>query len=971
MIGQLLSSTNYKASEITMVNIMKDRSMFTSKLSHLSFCVLTALTSQAVFAAEETQEQEEIERISITGSNIKRATDVSTLPITAMTAKDIENTAAMTGDELLRSIPQMGSVNFGETTGSSNVNDARGDVGSFNLRGLGAGNTLVLLNGRRMVNHPGTQSKKGANKVPVNTVNSNTLPVSGLRSLDVLRDGAAAIYGSDAIAGVVNYAIDSNYVGNKLSLRYGQSQGTPLNETTFSYLGGLELNDGLSNLVGSVTVYNREGMRATERPYAASHDRREYPGLPEEFVGDTQLDNRSTETPWGEFNSDSLGKFHLQPDTMSGCVDSPLDVEGVCVDKGSTGRDLRFDRGTTRPLSSDVKRFNFYTSFTHEINDDLEFFAEGIYYQAELSNYSEQNHGGSKHQFNVAADAFYNPFGEEVTVRKYRPVDIGPRTVVVDDTSYRALAGLRGYMGDWEWESAAFYSEAETNDTSRRVDVNAFAAAANSTDESTAYNVFGGADVNNPNTIGNVPIVPASISDQFVVNSHVDSKTSLASIDFKASNSELFEMPAGDAGIAVGIEFRRETYISDRDQYVDGSKPFTDAYGVVNDSSLYGSSSTSDASASRNIGSAFAEMILPLIDSGDQYAEMQLAARYENFSDAGDALKPKIALFYKPTNWVSLRASYAGGFKVPGLQQSADNSNMPRRSTKYDPVLDEDYPIIDNRLGNSDLKSEDSVNTSFGIIFEPLDNLTFTIDAWNIEQENLVFLTPYDTVIAYDYVLREQGSSEPSVIRGSDGAVSEVRNKYQNASKQELAGLDFGIVYDFDTAIGDFQFNVNAAYLSKYDVSVDDTSAKVLEAQQDLDTYPNLADVEVAGVGDQILQNGSPEWRAKTSLNWKLNNWGAGVSLDYVSEFIDTSTNYTDEDGEKVYLPIDSFTTVNIYASYKFTEDNFLDGTYIRLGVRNVGDEEPPLADEFWHGYFGDYHSNRGRYMYMNLSKSF
>lgn len=972
MIEQLLSPTNYKASEITMVNIMKDRSMFTSKLSHLSFCVLTALTSQVAFAAEEVKEkEEEIERISITGSNIKRATDVSTLPITAMTAKDIENTAAMSGDELLRSIPQMGSVNFGETTGSSNVNDARGDVGSFNLRGLGAGNTLVLLNGRRMVNHPGTQSKKGANKVPVNTVNSNTLPVSGLRSLEVLRDGAAAIYGSDAIAGVVNYAIDSNYVGNKLSLRYGQSQGTPLNETTFSYLGGLELNDGLSNLVGSVTVYNREGMRATERPYAASHDRREYPGLPEEFVGDTQLDNRSTETPWGEFDSDTLGKFHLQPDTMSGCVDSPLDVEGVCVDKGSTGRDLRFDRGTTRPLSSDVKRFNFYTSFTHEINNDLEFFAEGIYYQAELSNYSEQNHGGSKHQFNVAADAFYNPFGEEVTVRKYRPVDIGPRTVVVDDTSYRALAGLRGYMGDWEWESAAFYSEAETNDTSRRVDVNAFAAAANSTDESTAYNVFGGADVNNPNTIGNVPLVSSSISDQFVVNSHVDSKTSLASIDFKASNSELFEMPAGDAGIAVGVEFRRETYLSDRDQYVDGSKPFTDAYGVVNDSSLYGSSSTSDASASRNIGSAFAEMILPLIDSGDQYAEVQLAGRYENFSDAGDAFKPKVALFYKPTNWISLRASYAGGFKVPGLQQSADNSNMPRRSTKYDPVLDDDYPIIDNRLGNSDLKSEDSVNTSFGIIFEPLDNLTFTIDAWNIEQENLVFLTPYDTVIAYDYVLRQQGSSEPSVIRGADGAVSEVRNKYQNASKQELAGLDFGIVYDFDTAIGDFQFNVNAAYLSKYDVSVDDTSAKVLEAQQDLDTYPNLADVEVAGVGDQILQNGSPEWRAKTSLNWKLNNWGAGVSVDYVSEFIDTSTNYTDDDGEKVYLPIDSFTTVNIYASYKFTEDNFLDGTYIRLGVRNVGDEEPPLADEFWHGYFGDYHSNRGRYMYMNLSKTF
>jgi len=971
MIRLKLNLTNYKTSEITMVSVMKDRAIFKSKISHLSLCVLTALTSQAVFAEEAVEvKEEEVERISIIGSNIKRATDISTLPVTAMTAADIENTAAMTGDELLRSIPQMGSVNFGETTGSSNVNDARGDVGSFNLRGLGAGNTLVLLNGRRMVNHPGTQSKKGANKVPVNTVNSNTLPVSGLRSLEVLRDGAAAIYGSDAVAGVVNYALDSDYVGNKLSLRYGQSQGTPLNETTFSYLGGLELNDGRSHLVGSVTMYNRNGMMATERPYAASHDRREYPGLPEEFIGDTQLDNRSTDTPWGEFNSDSLGRFHLQPDTMSGCVDSPLGVEGVCVDKGSTGRDLRFDRGTTRPLSSDVQRFNLYTNFTHEINEDLEFFAEGIYYQAELSNQSEQNHGGSKHQFTVGADAFYNPFGEEVIVRKYRPVDIGPRTVVVDDTSFRVLAGLKGYMGDWEWESAAFYSEAETNDTSRRVDVNAFAAAANSTDESTAYNVFGGADINNPNTIGNIPLVSSAISDQFLIDAHVDSKTSLASIDFKVTNSEFFEVPAGDAGVAMGIEYRRETYSSDRDQYVDGSRPFTDAYGVVNDSSLYGSSATSDASASRNIGSAYAELIVPLIDSGDQYAEVQLAARYENFSDAGDALKPKIALFYKPTEWVSLRASYAGGFKVPGLQQSADNSSMPRRTSKYDPVLDDTYAIIDNRLGNSNLKSEDSVNTSLGIIFEPIENLTFTIDAWNIEQENLVFLTPYETVIAYDYVLRQQGSSEPTVIRGADGTVSEVRNQYINASDQELSGLDFGIVYDFETSIGDFEFSANAAHLTKYEVAVDNISAQVLTAKEDLTTYPNLEDVNVAGVGDQILQNGNPEWRGKASLNWKLNEWGAGISVNYVSEFIDTSTSAKVDD-ETVFLPIDSFTTVDAYASYRFADDSALEGAYIRLGVRNLADEEPPLADEFWHGYFGDYHSNRGRYVYMNISKSF
>ncbi|MCJ8295468.1 MAG: TonB-dependent receptor, partial [Colwellia sp.] len=950
---------------------MRDKSIFKSKLSHLSLCVLTALSSQVAFAAEKAEiKEEEIERISVVGSNIKRAADVSTLPITVMSASDIENSAAVSGDELLRSIPQMGSVNFGETTGSSNVNDARGDVGSFNLRGLGAGNTLVLLNGRRMVNHPGTQSKSGANKVPVNTVNSNTLPVSGLRSLEVLRDGAAAIYGSDAIAGVVNYALDSEYVGSKVSLRYGESQGTPLNETTFSYLGGLELNEGRSNLVGSVTIYNRNGMMATERPYSASHDRRQYPGLPEEFVGDSQLDNRSSDTPWGEFSSSSYGTFHLQPETMGDCdaggadgASAALGLDGVCVVgetvSGSAGSkpggDVKFDRGTTRPLSSDAQRINFYTHFTHQVNDDVEFFAEGIYYQAELTSQSEQNHNGSKHRFNIAADAFYNPFDEQVTLKKYRPTDIGPRTVTVDDTSYRVLAGFKGYMGDWDWESAAFYSAAETNDVSTRIDINAFEKAVNSTDESTAYNVFGGGDINNPNTIGSRQLVSTSITDQFLIKAHTDSTTSLASIDFKASNSEIFEMPAGDAGIALGVEYRYEDYTSDRSKYVDGSLPFTDYKGVVNESSLYGSSATTDASASRSVTSVFAELILPLIDSGDQYAEVQLAARYENFSDGGDALKPKVALFYKPTNWLSMRASYAGGFKVPGLQQSSEEASMPRRSSKYDPVVDDTYQVIDNRQGNSNLKPEDSVNTSFGLIFEPLENLTFTVDYWNIEQENLVFLAPYETVLAHDYILRvDGGAGNPNVIRDEDLIASQVNNQYLNASSQELSGLDFGVVYDFETSFGDFEFNVNAAYLTKYETSVDSLSATVLEAQKDLVKYPNLEDVEVAGVGDLIKQDGNPEWRAKSSLNWRFNGWGAGVSLNYVSEFVDTSTNATVDD-EKVFLPIDSFTTVDVYGSYKVSNDTLLDGSYIRIGVRNIGDEEPPVADNYWHGYSGDY----------------
>lgn len=954
---------------------MKNKDITQHKVTYLSLCLLAALTPQLLQAAEtqKIEKEDEVERISIVGSNIKRATDVSTLPVTSMTADDIANTAAVTGDDLIRSIPQMGSINFGESTGSANVNGARGDVGGVNLRGLGPSNTLVLLNGRRLVNHPGTQAAKFGGAVPVTTVNSNTLPVSGLRSLEVLRDGAAAIYGSDAIAGVVNYALDSDYVGHKVSLNYGKSQGTPLDETTFSYLGGLEFNNGRSHLTGSITAYKRNGMMATERPYSASHDRRNYPGLPEEFVGDTQLDNRSTDTPWGEFSTSTLGTFHLQPDIFSGCVDSPLTVEGVCVDQGTPGRDddVRFDRGTTRPLSSDVDRTNLYAHLTHEINSDLTFFSEAIYYKAQLSQSSEQNQGGSAHQFIVGADAFYNPFGEDVIVKKYRPVNIGPRHVNVDDTSFRVLAGLEGYFGDWEWNSAAFYSEAETDDSGERVDANAFAAAANSTTEDGAYNVFGGGDVNNPNTVGNIPILPKSQTDAFTTVQHRISKTSLASIDFKASNSELFSVPAGEAGAAVGVEYRRESFEDDRDSLQDGTFPFVDAYGVTNLSSLYGSSATLDSKADRNVFSAFAELLIPLIDTDSQYAEIQLAARYEDYSDAGDALKPKVALFWEPAEWISFRASYAGGFRAPGLQQTTDDI-LPRRNSFSDPLNgNESYEIVENRSGNADLVTEDDTNISFGIVFKPTENLTLTIDSWKIKQEDLVSIVATSTLIDLDYISRTDGGlGYVGVNRDENGIITSVDNKYQNAAKQELEGIDFSLIFDFDTDFGNFEFTTNAAYLSKYEVSIDSLSAQVIAAAA-TGNYPNLESGNPSGVGDQIMRNGSPEWKARTSLNWKRDQWGAGISANYVGEFFDTSTSYNNDAGETIYLPVDSFTTIDVFASYQFSESSSLDGMKVRIGARNITDEEPPLTDDFWHGYAGDYHSNRGRYLYLNLSKSF
>ncbi|WP_299074043.1 TonB-dependent receptor [uncultured Paraglaciecola sp.] len=946
---------------------MKITKQFKTTRSLLTLSIFAALSGLSVTAnAQTTNEQEQsVEKIQVLGSNIKANRDIGALPVTIMTAADIEDTAAMSGDELIRSIPQMGEVSFGASTGNGGVNDARGDVSSINLRGVGTGNTLTLLNGRRLVTHPGTQSE---NFVPVSTVNANALPVSGLRSLQILRDGAAAIYGSDAVAGVINYQLNDDYTGNKVSLSYGGSEGTDLNELTFNYLTGFDFNDGKSHLTASLSYYDRSGMMASERSYSASHDLRDYPTLPEDFIGDTQLDNRTTATPWGDFTSDSLGRFHLQPDTNSGCV---TDLgNGICADSGSFPRDLRFDRGTTRSLVSDVDRLNLYTYLVHELDNNMDLFSEVTYYSATAKRTREQTHNLTAQRFSISENAAFNPFGEDVTLRSYRAVDTGPRNVEVDDTSFRILAGIKGDFGDWDWESAAFYTKAKTEDVANRIQASAFQAAVNNTDPALAYNIFTGGDINNPNA-GDSTLNPQSVIDQFMVNVSRDAETSLASVDFKVSNSGIWSAPAGDVGVAMGLEFRRETYEDDRDDLLDGSVPFVDQNtGVtLTNSDVLGSSPTPDSKASRNISSAFVEFIVPILDTGSQYAEVQLAARYENFSDVGDALKPKIAAFWEPADWLSLRASYAGGFRAPGLPQ-VSAEGVPRSNSLYDPVLDTSYGIVDIRSGTTDLKPENDENTSFGIVLEPLDGLTVTVDSWKIEQDELVGILPGASHLLYDSLLRSQGSNNSAVIRDAvTNEVVHINNDYLNLGVRTIEGIDFSVNYDWATDIGKWSFAFNAANLQKFEQNADAISAQLIAAQEAGD--PSVpADRTVAGAGDLIKENGRPEWRARASLTWRHKQWGAGINGNYVSEIIDTSTTAT-INGVVTTLPIDSFARVNVYLDYRFQEEGYLEDSKVRFGIRNIADKEPPLADELAHGYFGSLHSNRGRYLYMNFSKDF
>lgn len=968
--------------------------------------VSAAATLSVETLAQEDAAEEVVEELIVVGSQIRGADVQGTLPVSVLNVADIEATGALSGQELLRMIPQIGETNFNESV-TTGVNAARGDVGSINLRGLGTGNTLVLINGRRMVLHPGTQTESF---VPVVTANSNTLPVRALARVEVLRDGASAIYGTDAVAGVVNYVMRDDYEGFELNANYGNESDTGMSQFVIDGAAGFNFNGGASNLTITGSFATRDGIMASEKSFAADADLRPRVAGDPLFEGDTQLDGRSTATQWGQFQYDGdIGRLHIRPRSLVRDNGSTLEEadcsfllndENICLDGGSGDRALRLNRNAARTLISDRDRTNLFAFFNHEFDNSVELFAEAGYYHAKTNRVWEAASNLSNGRFEVPADYYWNPLGPVTfddgrvnpnrlpgldpavvpvegvgfQLRSFRPLDTGPRQVEVTNQSVRLLAGLRGSFGsDWDWETAVLYSEADTEDrTNNRLSSTLFQQQL-LLDTPDAYNVFTGGDINNVTAPVAPNPNPQSAIDPMRITVNRNSETSITLADFKVSNPALFSLPGGEAGIGLGIEFREEDFTEDRDPRSDGTISFTDAITgeLVNVSDMVGSSASPDATGSRDVTSAYVEFLLPLLADlpAVQSLDMQLAARYEDFSDVGSITKPRVAVSWFPIQSLQIRAAYSEGFRAPNLVQIHQGA-LSVVNTRLDPALTDpvtgdvpSYQIQEIRVGNADLEPEESENRSIGLVWSATDNFFVTLDFWNIEQDGVVGIFGGQNHLLLDNVLRQQGSSSPFVEReatndGSLGQVNVVFDRYLNFQPREIEGYDFSINWAIDVGASNFDLKFNAARLTKFNQQAGPFQQILIDAGE-----------PVQNVGDLVQQEFRPEWRSTFLATWMMNQWGAGLSANYVGEVFDIQTVAdSDTDNPDAPLPVDSLLRVNAHVDYRL-ESDFAD-TRLRLGVRNLFDEDPPLADEAF-GYEGALHSWMGRYLYVDVNVRF
>ncbi len=993
--------------------------------------------------------------VVIVGTQIVGARPTDALPVTVIGEEELDAIAASSGDDLFRSIPQLGDVAFNTTRTIGSLNDARGDTASINLRALGTGNTLVLLNGRRMVNHPGTQAE---NLVPVVTVNTNSIPTMGVSQVQVLLDGASAIYGADAVAGVVNTVLKRDLEGFTLDLTYGTEDGASADELTAAAEFGVSSDDGRTNLSVLASYFTRDPIFARDRDWTANSDLRSR--LPADWANDAaaaSFNNTSITSAWGIFDrfstgnilvngtavTNAAGQFHVRPTSLGGCATAL--TPDTCIATTSTRpQDTRYDVNQDATVSNGVDRYNAFAFLNHEFDGGLELFAEGGVYLADSVGYRESAPMLGAVPIVVPASNYYNPFGNAGSPNRlpgyagpgldlvlgsltgtaaYRPIDAGPRKTEVENLSSRALLGLRGDWDGWDWESAILYSSAASEDKENRVSNTLFQQAlARSTPD--AYNPFSGGCTADLSAGDCTPSQVAAIQS-ITVPVYRRNNTSIASWDFKLSRPDLFSIWAGDVGAAVGVEARRETFKDDRDPRQDGTAIFTDIISGLTTNDLMGNNLTLDTSGSRTIQSAYAEFQVPLVSPEmniplAQSVDMQLAIRHENFDTFGGVTKPKVALSWRPYDFLMFRSSWSEGFRAPNLQQQYE-TGLLRSNNRSDlirceaavrqaenagqppPVFTTNcsagvpgtvQPVTSNRAGSAALQPEESTNTTFGLVVEstflPEDwgSLSFTADWWRVEQENVIGIFGDDNHILLDYVLRQAcgvdvsaaGCTNPAVIRNAPdaddvsafantglaavGDIVMVEDNYLNLDQRNVEGVDLGLYYALDnTPLGDFSFRINAAYLADFYQEIS-PAGRVINAAAAAGDIPSQ--LSVGGQGDLVRDFGRPEWRYTSTLTWRKDAWGGGWFTSYVGDvYDDFIVNSVTNDP----WIIDEYQTHNLYVQYEFDHDSD-SPTRLRLGVRNITDETPPLADTNY-GYLGDLHSPQGRFFYVNARKTF
>ena len=965
---------------------------------------------------------DEVEEIVVTGSQIKGAKITGSLPVSILSSADIEALGVDSGDDLIENIVEQGQNYFTEAEDASGgVNASRGDMGAYNLRNLGVGNTLTLLNGRRLVSSPGYQTELiGGDYVPTTSVNSNLIPVTGIERLEILRDGASAIYGADAVAGVINNVLQQDFEGLTVRSKVIAYDHFATEDIKTTVKWGSFFNDGATNVSIFFDHYDRGNINAQEDPRWGAGDHRPFVDDDSPWKTSTSFRNLSSNSLYGQFDmvkssehgssnplnhvfTDSNGEFEVFPLGDPRCNNRAsqdgaiFDTGyGTCIAQDGNGA-IRANFWGKTDVRSELERMNVVMFINHDMGNGTESFTELSFYTSESDRIAHPSYAFSSSKHRVGADNYwlnslrfdgtvdgttYSEFlfaGYQLYMDNYR-YEERQRLVNVKKDTYRFLQGFRGSTGDWDWETAFVTSKATSDDvTSNRMSNNLLKEALNDA-TAAAYNPF---SANNY----------ATNIERTLIDVYRKGSSELTMFDFKMSNNELWTLPAGDVGLLLGFELRDEEMDDDRDPRLDGTITYTDyegdTYPLVAD--VLNSSPTGDVSGSRDVTSFFAELQIPVAESVD----MQVAVRNEDFSDFGNATVGKLAVGWQAAPWISLRASVSTAFRAPNIIQ-VNEKTVVRSGTRYDRaafqvnavqsvenVIDSDsrYTIQRMATGASGLDAEESDNTSFGFVLTPTDNLLVTVDTWTIEKDKTIGLFGRENQTVNDMLLRfangtnncDTFAGDPLVVREAPdegdaagfaaagvcpfGDIKYIQNDYTNMALRTVEGTDVGVYYNFESNYGDFDVRYYGTFLDKFEQKASGDFAD-LQAKKDSGEIPES--IPLKGFGDLLGKDGVYDNKHSVRVSWDKGPYRVSLTGLKKGSFEQTSLGL--KNGVAYVVP--SMTTMNLTMSYNF--DLRGNNARVRFAVKNLEDERAPTADRYY-GYYADAHQDYGRNFYLDF----
>lgn len=854
-------------------------------------------------------EQTYVYGTQVTGSRIRHSRYEQASPVDIISAPDIELSGAQSVGELLKFVPAVSGNSI-----STSISNGGNGTATVTLRGLPSSNTLVLINGRRVA-YDGLAGE---------SVDLNSIPPSAVERIEILKGGASAIYGSDAIAGVVNIIMKQHFNGFLAETYYGEASRGDLQTRTHTLQYGTAIHNG--SFFINISDYGQEDLLSRDRRVSRSADSR--------LQGGTDLRSSATET----------ARVTLPDDTA------------VILDGGqfrtATDEDL-FDFRAFTTAVVPLDRTSVYSNVTYDFNERISGLFEFQYLETEAEATLAPTPiftAFERIPLTISQTNPFNPFGVDIADARRRLVELPPRLQKNNSEVTRFSAIVEGLFEQWNWDISYNWSRSEASETSSNlVNADNLQLGLGPVENCQALSDSGCVAVN---LLGPAGSITPSQLDFIGVTGGVSGHYKLSTISFNVSNENL-QLNSRSIALALGAEYRGEST----------RKSPSRSIASIN---TLGGSNFEPTSGDRKIAEFYAETLIPAWESvdGSYNIELEAALRFSRYSDFGSTTNPKLGLRFTADSTYVVRLNYAKGFRAPSLNELYQGASedqaflndpctqienvgvLPGCMQQADPTRNQFLTVIG---GNEELKPEDSESYGLGVVWTPstFPGITASLDFFELDQDNVVDSSA-------QFIVNQNaltGSLSEQIQRDYMGNLQMVEGINLNVGTRKVTASDLSLTYHHHKRPwGQVSLTASGTYIHKYEARLDATAA-VLELAG---TFQDEASEGLGGI---------PKWKSQLGVQWNNKRWRGSYEMHFISSLEEVIPGTTEQ------RDIASWTVHDVQLSYKF---KVLRGLRWTVGIDNLLDEEAPLATSAFNDSIdGRTHELRGRFLYTKLSQRF